>query len=230
MQETFEPDFSLSVWSWSTSRRRYASQITALNQLVKQSYPDVLVVINIPRHHAKKLGQADWAKDYYVSKENRQFTTDRTPIGATGSPTAITVVFSRYPASSEEFFARESGEEQAAAHVMEVCIPLNAWRPDRSPLPLLQEYQVVYDDVSTITFVVSNHEVDDLRTAFHPDNVQNSVIFITPQVENPTATNINCGLHSDQVAVEAQLQWWDVVQEGSVMGFASTLGDDGADA
>jgi hypothetical protein len=171
-------DFCFTILEWSTSRQKFNSQIELLRQRVETYRPDVMIINNIPRHHAKKLSQCDWSKDYYVSKEKRNVTvTARTKEEGQNKPTPITVIFCKYPTSSEEWFALE--QDAGFAHVVEICIPLNAWKTERCPLSLLQEYQLTYDEVSSITIVVSSTLTEELQATFNAQNVHNSVIFIS---------------------------------------------------
>jgi hypothetical protein len=182
-----QSDFSFYIVDWSTVRPNFNPQIDKIRQMVEQHQPDAIIVNNIPRHHAKKLGQCDWTKDYYVSKEVRSVTTTaRTeahpqPQENVTRPIPITVIFSKYPTSSEEWFALENNA--GFAHVVEICIPLNAWKPDRCPLGILQEYQLTYDEVSSITIVVSTTLTVELQATFNSQNVRNSVIFISDDNE-----------------------------------------------
>ncbi len=209
-------DFSLIVSEWSTSRRLFNSQIESLRTRVENLRPETVVVMSIPRHHAKKLSQQDWTKDYYVSKETRSVTNTRT---TTEVPAQISIVFSKYPTSSEQWFALAPEEPDTTigfAHVVEICIPLNAWKPDHCPLSLLQEYQLTYDEVSTITIVVAPVVTKDLQQSFHSDNVRNSVVFVS---------NSESG-----IKIEPQLRLWKrISSQADVVALISTLGDTHSD-
>lgn len=223
-------DFKCCVVKWSTSRRRFSSQLEALKTRILSERPDLVIVLDIPRHHAKKVGHQAWAQDYYVSKEGREITEKRQSQPST--PTPITVVYSRYPFYSEQWFLlSEDQPESGFAHITEVCLPLNAWHPDRSPLSLLQEYQLSYDEVSMLTFVIANHvdkaQIPHLKQTFAQEKVKNAVIYILPPDE---ATNaIPCG--TSKASVEFQTHppehggLWRVTEGGSrySIGFASNL-------
>jgi hypothetical protein len=159
----------------------------------------MLIVVDIPRHHAKKLGQQAWARDYYVSKETRAMTEKRAP--KPGTPTPISIVFCRYPFYSEQWFPLS---DQTLAHVAEVCIPLNAWHPERSPLSLLQEYQLSYDEVSTLTFVIAHHTTDvgPLRETFAQEKVRNAVFYVLAPNQATEETSVHCG--TSRLSVEFQ--------------------------
>lgn len=186
-------DFRLYVLNWSAARKDFDAQLHLLHQTVQQHRHDVIVVYGIPRHHAKKLqSQSDWTKDYFVSKESRSVTEARprsgagTMTSATSTSTStllstITVIFSKYPTSTEQWFALD--KDAGFAHVVDVAIPLNAWEPSHCPLSLLQEYQLTYDEVSTITIVVATVITPELKTTFCETNVPNSVVFISPMIE-----------------------------------------------
>ena len=210
-------DFLMVVSEWSTSRRAFNTQLDTLRKRVERLRPDAVVIMGIPRHHAKKLCQQDWTKDYYVSKETRSVTHRRSETELT--PTPISVVFSKYPTSSEQWFALgpssgpssgpSGASDQGFAHIVEICIPLNAWQPSHCPLGLLQEYQLTYDEVSTLTLVVTTTITSELKTSFNPSNVRNSVIFI-----------------SQGQVVEPQLRLWKKIStDASVVARVSTLGD-----
>lgn len=218
-------DFTLCTHTWKSSRKLFDAQIAKLQHMHTQHHPDAIVVMSIPRHHAKKFTHScDWTKDYFVSKETRAVTDSHT-LANSAHPTPITLVLTRSPTTSEQWFAFDvepvaatgAGEvaQQPFAHVVEVCIGLNAWHPQRCPLVLLQEYQhqLSYDEVSTITLVVTTHVNDDLRKSFDYEVVRNSVVFIAPDEK-----------------IETQLFCWKVLQEvpgeSKTMMLASTLGED----
>lgn len=216
-------DFKFCLVKWSTSRRRFSAQLEALRDQIQNELPDVLIVVGIPRHHAKKLGQQSWTKDFYVSKESRTLTEKRA--GAPGTPTPISVVFSRFPFFSEQWFPLD--QESGLAHVAEVCIPLNAWHPDRSPVSLLQEYQLTYDEVSMLTFVIapSVNDLTKLNETFAPQKVQNTVVFVLPpEVEGvPVENMVACGTNRVKVVVQPRL-WRVADQTTGIVSLASTLG------
>lgn len=171
-------DFLLVVFEWSPSRRLIDSQIDTFRTKVEQLKPEAIVVTGIPRHHAKKLSQQDWTKDYYLSKETRRVTTSRSESTTpkTNTPIPISIVFSKYPTSSEQWFAlTQPNQISGFAHIIEICIPLNAWKPEHCPLGLLQELQLTYDDVSTLTLVITTDITKELQASV---NVNNTVIFI----------------------------------------------------
>lgn len=185
-------DLSFTVVEWSCARKNFNSQIEQVRIVVEQQKPDIIVITNIPRHHAKKLGQSEWSKDYFVSKEVRNVTEtsrletikvvpDKNRIGEI--PTPISVLFSKFPTSSEEWFSLEN--DIGFAHVVQICMPLNSWIPDRCPLSMLQEYQLTYDEVSTIAFVVTTEMTTELQATFNPTTVKNSVVFISPKGCDP---------------------------------------------
>ena len=211
-------DFLAIVFEWSLSRKVFATQLETLRKRVEvegRQKPDAVVVTGIPRHHAKKLAQQDWTKDYYVSKESRSVTATRTSIHA-----PISVVFSKYPTSSEQWFALGSdsvGDEQGFAHIVEICIPLNAWHPARCPLALLQEYQLTYDEVSTITLVIATVATKELKSSFNPSNVRNSVIFISTSSDGDPQNK----------QVEPQLRLWKRIANAPAdsIVLVSTIGD-----
>lgn len=236
-------DFKFCLVKWSTSRSRFSSQIEKLRNLIQRDVPDVLIVVGIPRHHAKKIGQQSWTKDFYVSKESRAMTEKRA--GAPGTPTPVTVVFSRFPFFSEQWFPLEASptltttqeEEDAApplglAHVAEVCIPLNAWHPDRSPVGLLQEYQLTYDEVSMITFVVAPGatDIEKLNETFA--TVRNTVVFVLPpELDGVAVEDLvspeGVGTNKMKVAVHPRL-WRIADQTNGVISLSSTLGFGGS--
>jgi hypothetical protein len=227
--EPLTADFKWSVVKWSTSRRRFSSQLETLKTRIHSERLDLLIVVDIPRHHAKKLGQQAWVKDYFVSKEARAMTEKRNPEVA-GSPPGISVVFSRYPFYSEQWFPLA---DSTITHVAEVCIPLNAWHPDRSPLSLLQEYQLNYDEVSMLTFVIANHtkDVAGLRETFAASKVRNAVFYVLPPEEADEKTQVNCGttklsVDFQQHPAEPEQSLWKIHETGGrySITMASTLG------
>lgn len=176
-------DFKLFRLEWSTQRQAFETQIDTLSRQIQTHAFDVIVICGIPRHHAKKLqNQSDWTKDYYVSKEARAVTTksrsnpqpESTTTTTTRDPTKISVIFTKYPTATEQWFALEN--DVGFAHVVDICIPLNAWIPSHCPLALLQEYQLTYDEVSTITVVVTTSMTPELKKTF--DEIENTVITI----------------------------------------------------
>lgn len=188
-------DFSFAVVPWDASHRRVTRQLERLQQRVTCHSPDVVVIIGIPRHHAKRLVREEWSKEYYLSKEPKQITASRPRSQESApAPPLITLAFSRYPLTSEEWFPLDDTildgatvpEPSPFAHVFEVCIPLNAWNRDRSPVGLLQEYQVTYDEVSSITFVAlaeGVERVDGLMETFGPQrSISNSVVMMIPMM------------------------------------------------
>jgi len=230
-------DFKCCVVKWSTSRQRFSQQLDALREQIQHERVDLLIVVDIPRHHAKKLGQQDWTKDYYVSKERRSITEQQRVGGdqpQQSSPELITVAFCRYPYFSEQWFplatsdgSRAAESSRAAvAHIVEVCIPLNAWHPDRTPIALLQEYQLTYDEASMLTFVIAPHVtpsgLNGLNDTFAPTLVHNTVLFILPAEIQTAAEQIDCGSRKQKCVIQPRL--WRVVGEGVVVSLASTLG------
>lgn len=195
-------DFGLFTHKWNTSRRLFDSQVQKLQASVEKTHPDAIVIMNIPRHHAKKFTQAsDWTKDYFLSKESRSITEGHQvlPEGSRdrSAPTPITLVFSRFPPTSEQWFATDvtdkvSAEPAGFAHVVEICIGLNAWHPTRCPLGLLQEYQLSYDEVSTMTLVIASQITDELKHSFSTESVGNSVILIAPDVPVEPQLRTDC--------------------------------------
>lgn len=235
-------DFKCCVVKWSTSRQRFSQQLDALREQIQHEQVDLLIVVDIPRHHAKKLGQQDWTKDYYVSKERRSITEQQRSGGnveqsqqSSSGPELITVAFCRYPYFSEQWFplateATEGSRAAAVAHIVEVCIPLNAWHPDRTPIALLQEYQLTYDEASMLTFVIAPHVtpsgLNGLNETFAPSLVHNTVLFILPTAvehhHRQPHQQIDCGSPKLNCVIQPRL--WRVVGEGVVVSLASTLG------
>jgi len=160
-------DFTIFPILWN-------AQYNKLQEDVEHYKPDCVVILGIPRHHAKKLAKQDWTKDYYLSKEKTDFTTtNREPRAR------ITIIYSRFPFTSEEWLLLSSS---CCAHITEICIPIGGWGRNRSPVEMLQEYELCYDEVSTITLVSSTNpdSMENLRQSFSVDTVQNSIVFITP--------------------------------------------------
>lgn len=250
-----EADVVVVVRCWDPARHRQPQQFRDLARLVDDVRPELLCVLGIPRHQAKKLVQQSWSLDYYVSKEPRSITEARAgDRSGRGRPPVISVAFSKYPPSLEEWFplqgldaatidvapiqasahvelgatrgtlealdhaapdadqpgARRSdtgrGEVVPHAHVVEVCVPLNAWKRRASPLELLEHYELTYEEVSTITLVMANNaaELASLRKAFRPDTVQNSVVFAAPGETHPNVIH--------------QLTWWRAHEQGDPEG------------
>ena len=222
-------DFKCSVMRWSTSRSRFTSQLETLRTRVQSERLDMIIVLDIPRHHAKKLRQQAWVKDYYISKEPRSVTEKRASIP--GTPTPITIAYCRYPFFSEQWFPLEATGPtgpQSLAHISEVCIPLNAWHPVRSPLSLLQEYQLTYDEVSMLTFVIANGatDVEGLRETFAPHKVRNTVIFILPPHLAKEESSVKCGTSKFSVEFQPAQGLWQISPGGSehTIELVSTLG------
>ena len=228
MMQSPPQDFKWSVVKWSSARRKFSSQLETLRTLVSSEHPDMLIVVDLPRHHAKKLEQQSWAKDYYISKEARAMTTKRAT--TLGIPPPISVVFCRYPFYSEQWFPLT---DNSIAQVAEVCIPINAWHPDRSPIPLLQEYQISYDEVSIVTFVIANqsNDVEQLRDTFTPTKVRNAVFYIlSPDQAQSDLSIVDCG--TDKLSVEFQShQLWRINEGGSryAIAMSSILASSAAD-
>ena len=185
------PDFTLLSVAWIPATGGLDKQYQQLRMKVDRHKPDCVVIVGLPRHHAKKVAQQDWTKDYYQSKEKRTITESRLT-------RVCTVVYSRYPFTSEQWVnvgvssneANESSQTEKGgfAHIAEICIPIGAWRAHRSPIEVLQEIQssladgveVGYDEVSTITVVVATSDVDvgKLKQAFSVDKVRNTIVFV----------------------------------------------------
>lgn len=216
------PDFTLTVFRWIPSRKKLEQTLKRLTSRVERHQPDLVVIVGIPRHHAKKVAQQPWACNYYLSKEPKTTTGQR--IYETGSPTPITVVYSRFPTVSEQWFPlTESGFAQA----VEVCIPINAWRPDRSPLGLLQEYQVTYDQVSTLTVICAATARDGaaLLNGFDREGVRNTTLYIGPSFDEESSLpgEVLCG--TTGLFVCCDLLEWTIVASGKLIGLSSTLGE-----
>ena len=227
--ETPVYDFKCCIRKWSTSRRRFSSQLETLRLQIQDEEPDLIVIVDIPRHHVKKVCQQSWTNDYYLSKESRSTTEQRSTVH--GKPTLISVIWCRYPFHSEQWFPLVTNDSIARiAHIAEVCLPLNAWHPDRSPLGLLQEYQLTYDEVSMLTFVVATNaaDVQALKETFAPDKMRNMVLYVLSPEAADSIDQINqikCG--SSHMIVEFQAHpsgLWHIVEQGKIISFASTLG------
>ena len=122
-------------------------------------------------------------------------------------------MFCKYPTSSEEWFALDQ-QDAGFAHVVEICIPLNAWKTERCPLSLLQEYQLTYDEVSSITIVVSTTLTEELQATFNAQNVHNSVIFISG------------GGANSEPEVKLQLKHWERLNsQKDVFYLSSSVGE-----
>lgn len=201
-QKRMEADFSVLVHAWRTARAEFDTQVHMLRTAIEAYRHKTIVITHIPRHHAKKLqAQSDWTKDYFVSKESRQVTTElntnKQQIGGQTAVPLITLIFSMYPTTTEQWFALDN--DTGFAHVVDVCIPLNAWKPTSCPLALLQEYRLTYDEVSTITVVATSEMTPGLRETFNERDVPNSVVFI-----------------SEQGVIEKRLRFWkEIVSAGS---------------
>ena len=221
-------DFKCCVIKWSTSRRRFSSQLETLRSRVQEEQPDLITVVDIPRHHVKKVCQQSWTNDYYLSKESRTTTEQRSPVH--GKPTLISVIWCRFPFHSEQWFPLKTNNSNVAniAHIAEVCLPLNAWHPDRSPLGLLQEYQLTYDEVSMLTFVIATNTTDilALKETFAPEKMRNVVLYVlSPEAVVDEQNQVKCG--SSHMLVEFQAHpsgLWRVVDQGKIISLASTLG------
>ena len=60
-------DFKTVAIGWEPGPRQIEQQYQNLRARVERHRPDCVVIVGIPRHHAKKVAQQDWAKDYHVS-------------------------------------------------------------------------------------------------------------------------------------------------------------------
>lgn len=178
-------DFRVLSHNWVASRKRIDAQLSSIAKACGYvgavgavGAADIIVIHGVPRHHAKAIAKADWLKDYYLSKERRKVTESRP-----GGGGRITLVYSKYPLSSQEWFSKSDGK--GFTHVVEVSIPINAWQHSHSPLALLEEYGLTYDQVATFTIVIADDNIQDLMHAFTPASVQNSVLFVMPSAIRP---------------------------------------------
>lgn len=198
-------DLSLYVVSWNN-----LTDCEKVSKNVEAHKPDCVCIVGIPRHHAKKVLQQRWTKRYFVSKERKEVSLTRPdPRGV-----RITLILSVHPFSSEEWISpkipaegviepSETVEEDTKsdiAHCAEICIPLGGWKTLNSPIELLQEYQLAYDQVSTITFVAVADEskcpIKPLQEVFNAEKLENSVVFISRNPEEIAPT------------ISMQLKWW----------------------
>lgn len=218
-----QADFSVVAIGWKVGPKQVEEQYQRLRANIEGHNPDCVVIIGIPRHHAKKVGQQDWTKDYFLSKE-RTNVTSRRPV-TRGAP--ITLIYSRYPFTSEEWIspadATASEEDSTASditHVAEVCIPIGAWKPHCSPLDLLQEYQLKYDEVATFTIVALTEpsQISVLKDVFNVEKLNNSVIYVCPPLEGSDGTKMN------DTDVYIELCWWRALRnDDSVINLVSDL-------
>lgn len=168
-------DFTLITIRWTTGVN-LDKQYQDVRTRIEGHKPDCVVIVGIPRHHAKKIGQQDWTKDYFQSKERRNVTESR-------STRICSVVYSRYPFTSEEWISEDTNK--SIAHIAEICVPIGAWKIHRSPIELLQEIQIGYDEVSTLTIIVTvdpdsaDAPESKLKQAFSVDRIKNTVIFVS---------------------------------------------------
>jgi hypothetical protein len=197
-----QPDFTISVIHWKIGPKRVEEQYQDLRKKIESEKPDCIIITRIPRHHAKKVAQQDWTKDYFLSKERTE-VTERRPVRR-GAP--ISLIYCRYPFTSEEWISPapqivETSEIERLVditHVAEVSIPVGAWKKHCSPLDLLQEYQLKYDEVATFTIIALSEtsQLELLKDVFH--SVENSVIYVSPDESGD----------GSQKCVELQLSWW----------------------
>lgn len=167
-----ESDFTIVPVFWNTVN--LDKQFGDLRAQMEQTSPECVVILNVPRHHAKKVAQQDWTKDYYVSKQK----------SAGGANRVCTVVYSKYPYTSEEWINAavntDANTNTSVTHIAEVCVPIGAWKPHRSPIELLQEYGLSYDEVATITVAASNSaSVSALQQIFDVNKLKNTIAFVT---------------------------------------------------
>ena len=204
-------DLTFSVLSWDVANNLLLQQPNNDGLVV-----DVIIVIGIPRHHAKKLIQQAWTKDYYLSKETRTLTLQhRTSMAA---PQPITLVFCKYPFYSEQWLpisllAQDKETTTSLVHVVEVCIPMNAWQANRSPIHVLQEYQVSYEDVSIVTFVVAQ-DISHFSQVSQTFSDESSVVFVAPSSS------------TSGFQIETQFHFWKLdgmIEERNLISLTSTL-------
>lgn len=161
-----ESDFTIVPIFWN-SGLNLDKQFNDLRARIEHVSPECVVILNVPRHHAKKIAQQDWTKDYYVSKQSSKANVTR----------VCTVVYSKHPYTSEEWI---SGADSSVTHIAEICIPIGAWKPHHSPIELLQEYGLTYDEVATITVAASNSaNVSSLQQIFDVNKLKNTIAFVT---------------------------------------------------
>jgi len=200
-------DLSLYVVAWDT-----LTDCEKVSKNVETHKPDCVVIVGIPRHHAKKVLQQKWTKAYFVSKERKEVSLTRPdPRGV-----RISLILSVHPFSSEEWISPNlpAVEDEEAllitgegdlAHCAEICIPLGGWKTLHSPIELLQEYQLEYDQVSTITFVAvadqSKCPIEPLEEVFNAEKLQNSVVFVS---RNPEG--------DENAIVSIQPRWWKQIE------------------
>jgi hypothetical protein len=119
----------------------------------------------------------------------------------TSKKAKITLVYSKFPFSSEEWIVpaaatgvitgtaegdlvANSAISDWTTQVAEVCIPLGGWKPYKSPIELLQDHELTYDEVATISVVVTTcpdiSEISRLQEAFNASRLNNSVVLIAP--------------------------------------------------
>lgn len=202
-------DMNLFVVCWDN-----LSDCNRVTKDVEMYQPDCVVIVGIPRHHAKKVLQQKWTKRFFVSKERKSVTLSRpNPRGV-----RITLVLSVHPFTSEEWisptapptdepiidqeFEVEKAPKVDVTHCAEICIPLGGWKALQSPIELLQEYQLEYDKVSTFTIVAAADEnkcpLEALKEIFSPERLENSVIFVSKD--------------EDKLNVQTQLRWWKEIK------------------
>lgn len=165
-----ESDFTILPVFWNTVN--LDKQFSDLRAQIERLSPECVVILNVPRHHAKKVSQQDWTKDYFSSKQKSG--------GAASASRICTVVYSKYPYTSEEWINAD-GASPSVTHIVEVCVPIGSWKPHRSPIELLQEYGLTYDEVATITVAASNSgaSVTALQQIFDVNKLKNTIAFVT---------------------------------------------------
>lgn len=190
-------DFTIVPIFWNTTLG-LDKQFNDVRIKVELECPECVVILNIPRHHAKKIAQQDWTKDYFISKQKTVH----------GASRVCTIVYSKYPFTSEEWITPtpSPAQSESPTHITEICVPIGAWKPHRSPIELLQDYPsdvdgyLSYDEVSTITVVASNSAgTASLQQVFDVSKVKNTIAFIT----------------NDSVAVD--LLWWERLNDGDTV-------------
>ncbi len=165
--------FSICCIEWITSREKFDQLCIDIQNTVQEHKFEVIIINNIPRHHIKKMQSlTNWMYDYYISKESRQVTQS-------SKKNTISILFSKYPPTTEQWLVDAS--QKNLTHVVDICVPLNAWINQKKLLNYLQECKITYDDLCTITFVMTCTKLlgVDIRETFSITNIPNSVFFIS---------------------------------------------------
>lgn len=179
-------DFVIHHMIWNPQTSAIEQQLSVLKSAVASTKPECVVIVGIPRNHSKKITNQPWSKDYYRSKEKSR---------EGGSKKAkVTLIYSKFPFTSEEWLipvpvdSTDSTEAVPPAadistHVTEICIPIGGWRQNRSPIEMLQDHELSYDEVATFSVIVTTctnqTEISRLQQAFCANQIKNTVVLVS---------------------------------------------------